>query len=126
MLTVNNAKTIKGETLGYKTAILYLAPHTLGGKNVCQNAIKADCANTCLFHAGRGRFEQIKNARLEKTRLFWNNRNYFMSEIVLDVLHLINLCEKTNMIPLVRLNGTSDIRFENIPVKLMQHEYENI
>ena len=38
-LTIDNAKTIKGESEGYLTGILYLAPHTLaGGPNVCPHA----------------------------------------------------------------------------------------
>ena len=31
----NNAKTVKGQKKGYKTAILYLAPHIQSGFNVC-------------------------------------------------------------------------------------------
>lgn len=30
-----NAKTVKGQSRGYMTAVLYLAPHTLSGTNLC-------------------------------------------------------------------------------------------
>ena len=31
----NNAKTVKGQKLGYLTGVLYLAPADLSGHNVC-------------------------------------------------------------------------------------------
>ena len=31
----NDVKTVKGERLGVKTAILYLAPAEVAGKNIC-------------------------------------------------------------------------------------------
>jgi len=37
ILTINNAKTIKGEGLGYVTGLIHLAPHTTAGVgNVCE------------------------------------------------------------------------------------------
>ena len=44
----NNAKTIKGQKKGYKTAILYLAPHIQSGFNVCPQASKG-CSKSCLY-----------------------------------------------------------------------------
>jgi len=52
LLTIENAKTVKGESLGYLTGILYLAPSTesvqYGGGNLCPMA-SAGCINGCLF-----------------------------------------------------------------------------
>lgn len=54
LLTVNNAKTVKGEKQGYLTGILYLAPSDKAGNgiNTCANA-SAGCREACLFTAGR-------------------------------------------------------------------------
>ena len=45
----NNAKTIKGQKYGYKTAILYLAPSTLSGFNVCPMASNGCKTSRKLF-----------------------------------------------------------------------------
>ena len=43
----NNAKTVKGQKKGYKTAILYLAPSINSGFNVCPQASEG-CKKACL------------------------------------------------------------------------------
>lgn len=35
---MSDAKTSKGVVHGWMTAVMYLAPHRLSGKNVCANA----------------------------------------------------------------------------------------
>lgn len=67
----NDAKTIKGNTIGYLTGILYLAPSNISGYQVCVMAEKADCAGACLYTAGRGAFTSIQNARIAKTKRFF-------------------------------------------------------
>ena len=42
-----NAKTVKGEKLGYLTGVLYLAPAKLSGYQVCAMAETAQCAEAC-------------------------------------------------------------------------------
>ena len=60
LLTIENAKTIKGEKLGYLTGILYLAPATrVRRANMCPFATTG-CMRDCLFTAGRGVFQEIK------------------------------------------------------------------
>ena len=80
LLTVGDAKTSKGEKLGYVTAILYLAPHKISGKNLCPHA-SAGCADACLYTAGRGRFSNVQNARIKKARFFIEDRVNFMDQI---------------------------------------------
>jgi hypothetical protein len=50
-----NAKTVKGQAKGYLTAVLYLAPYTAAGLNVCPMAEVAGCHAACLNTAGRWR-----------------------------------------------------------------------
>lgn len=51
LIEMKNAKTVKGEALGYLTGILYLAPANASGRmNVCPSAT-AGCMKACLFNA---------------------------------------------------------------------------
>ena len=108
-----DAKTIKGEKFGYLTGILYLSPADLSGVNLCSMAEAAACKFGCLNMAGRGQFNSVQAARLNKTKYFLNDPEAFMLDLVRDIKKLVNKAAKLNLIPVVRLNGTSDIRFED-------------
>lgn len=110
-----NAKTVKGRKKGYMTGILYLAPHTLAGPNLCPNA-SPGCIATCLNTAGRGRFTSVQKARIAKTNYLRSDRVSFMSELVKDITSLVKKAKKARLTPVVRLNGTSDLPWENMGV----------
>ena len=112
LLTIENAKTSKGESLGYLTGILYLAPARSSGFNVCAKA-SAGCEAACLFTAGRGRFSQVQSARLAKTLAYFNDRANFMDDLRLSIRRIVRLAAKQGLKPAVRLNGTSDLPFFN-------------
>jgi hypothetical protein len=109
-----NAKTIKGQEYGFMTGILYLAPYDISGNNTCSMAKKANCYKACLYSAGRGAFNSVQNARIRKTKAFYANPQLFMETLVKDITSLIKKAKKAGLTPLVRLNGTSDIRWENV------------
>jgi hypothetical protein len=112
LLTTANAKTSKGESLGYLTGILYLAPaDTVEGINLCPFASKG-CKASCLFTAGRGKFSNVMNARIKKTIHFRDDINSFMESLVLSIENVILEARVKGLKPCIRLNGTSDIRFE--------------
>jgi len=108
-----NAKTIKGQKQGYMTGILYLYPN----KAICPNS-STECMTDCLVHAGRGRTHSVSNARKRKTKYFTEDTNAFMLELYGDILKLGLKAKKNNLIPVVRLNGTSDICWELIEFSL--------
>ena len=110
----SDAKTIKGETLGFLTGILYLAPATTTKWNTCSMAKTAKCDVACLFTAGHGAFSSVQLARINKTEWFFTERNTFMQQLVVDIAKLIKKANKKGLQPLVRLNGTSDIRWESV------------
>jgi len=110
----SDAKTIKGETLGFLTGILYLAPANTTKWNTCPMAKKAQCDVACLNTAGRGAFSSVQQARINKTEWFFTERNTFMQQLVVDITKLIKKANKQGLKPLVRLNGTSDIRWETV------------
>ena len=122
----NNAKTIKGDGSEYLTAIMYLAPWKTAGINVCPSAELAACIDGCLFSAGRGQMHNVKSARIRKTEWFAKDRVSFMQQLVDDVRSFVAYCAKRGIQPCVRLNGTSDIRWELIPVTLGEHTLGNI
>lgn len=132
LLTVGKAqpKAKKGEVLGYVTAVLHLAPSDLSGVQLCALAKLARCEFPCLNTQGRGgigvkgspvTFESIQNntqtnavqkARLRRTHLFNTNRVLFMETLRVEIGRFCRWAMKKGLIPVVRLNGTSDIRWE--------------
>jgi hypothetical protein len=112
-----NAKTIKGEKYGIKTAILYLVPANGSGVNLCAMAELAKCIDPCLFSAGRGSMSNVMLARLRKTLYFNQYRASFMTQIANEIAILRKRAKREGWKLVVRLNGTSDIRWENIPVE---------
>jgi hypothetical protein len=112
LLTTDNAKTSKGESLGYLTGILYLAPgKQAGGMNVCPHA-SPDCLALCLYTAGMGSFSNVQAARIAKTQLFQSNPRAFVESLARDIAALVRKAERQGMIPAIRLNGTSDLPWE--------------
>lgn len=107
-----DAKTKKGEKQGYLTGILYMAPaQVAGGRNMCPFST-AGCRAVCLYTAGRGGFNSVQEARIRKTLEFQKNPDEFCKLIIEDIVSLTKKAEKQDMIPAVRLNGTTDIEWE--------------
>lgn len=114
LLSVNaDAKTIKGNVKGYLTGVLYLAPHTLSGHQVCPKASEG-CRLACLYTAGRGVYTNTQNSRIAKTEYFHADREGFMVQLVKEVEALIRKAKRESLTPVVRLNGTSDLPWEKI------------
>jgi hypothetical protein len=109
LLTFQNAKTQKGEKKGYLTGILYLKPADSSGlANLCPNAT-VGCMSSCLNTAGRGAFDQVQAGRQRKTVEYLNDKKDFVESLISDVKRLKKQAAKKNLIPCVRINGTSDI-----------------
>jgi hypothetical protein len=68
----------------------------------------------------------VKLARIRKAKAFFEYRTEFMQLLAKDIRRLVKKAAKANMVPLVRLNGTSDIKWENIPVTDNGIEYANL
>lgn len=115
-----DAKTIKGNGDKYETAIMYITPWQImvDGNlfNSCSMATLAGCIEGCLNTAGRGAFSNVQTARQRKAEWFYRDRDGFMAQLVVDVTKFIKYCGKQGVMPVIRLNGTSDIRWENIPI----------
>jgi len=122
LLSTANPKIQKGTKLGYLSFILHLAPADLSGKNTCPKAT-AGCKAACLNTAGRGGMfkkgentNMIQKARIRKTVAFFFERDQFMIDLYKDIQKAIKFAEKQGLVPVIRLNGTSDISWEKYEV----------
>ena len=118
LLSTANPKIQKGTKLGYLSFILHLAPSTLSGKNTCPKAT-AGCIAACLNTAGRGGMfrkgettNTIQKARIRKTKQYFDEREQFLADLEADIRKAIKFAEKQGLIPVFRLNGTSDLSVE--------------
>ena len=111
-LSYSNTKTVKGEKLGVKTAILYLSPGSISGVNLCPFASEG-CLRSCLYSSGMGAFSNVQAARIAKTKLFLSDRKAFVELLKIDIQAHVRKSKREGMSPAVRLNGTSDIAWEN-------------
>ena len=116
LLNSGNAKTRKGEKLGWITYGLHLAPFNLSGKNVCAHA-SAGCAAACLNTAGRGAMSNVQKSRIAKTQKFFANKNAFTWQLAKEIGNAIKLANKKGMEACFRLNLTSDLPWENIKIE---------
>ena len=122
LLSIGNPKILKGMKQGYMTYILHLAPADVSGYNTCPKAT-AGCKTACLNTAGRGGMfkkgettNMIQQARIRKTKFFFEDRENFLATLKDDIRKAIKQSEKKGLIPVFRLNGTSDIAWEKYGV----------
>lgn len=113
ILNSGNAKTRKGEKLGWITYGIHLAPSNLSGFNTCQHASKG-CAAACLNTAGRGAMSNVQIARINKTKFFFSDKEKFMLQLEKEIKLAIKRAEKKGMKPCFRFNLTSDLPWETI------------
>jgi hypothetical protein len=132
LLSTGNPKVLKGMEFGFNTYILHLAPANLSGYETCPKRT-AGCTAACLNTAGRGGMfkkgentNMIQQARIRKTKMFFENRAEFMALLVKDIELAIKQSAKLNLVPVFRLNGTSDLSFEKYEVIRNGKLYRNI
>ena len=127
-----NAKTVKGQRYGVKTAVLYLAPARLAFDalgipgTLCPMSELAQCEGPCLNRAGRGQFNAIQQARLNKTLYFLLDRVGFMGQLAGEIAEFVRKTLSEGFTPVVRLNGTQDHRWELEPVEIDGVNYPNL
>ena len=99
----------------YKNFIMYLSPYDISGVNICPNASKG-CAAACLNMAGRGKFNNVQNARLQRTLHYLSNRVEFLRNLRAEILYHATINDKIA----IRLNGTSDLNFNSFIKKMTE------
>jgi len=94
----------------YLPYVMHLAPSTLSGYNTCPLA--GLCKDSCLNTAGRGRFNNVQLARIARTKMFFEQRDEFFAMLKKEIDRALRRCDKQGKKLSLRLNGTSDIRWE--------------
>ena len=124
-----NSKTSKSEKYNYYTPILHLAPHKLSGYNVCPKASKG-CIKACLNTAGRGGIikkgettNAIQTARINRTKYYFQDRKSFLNQLAKEIRLAKNRAKNKGLKLAVRLNGTSDIRWEKDTVQVSYNDF---
>jgi hypothetical protein len=123
LISRSNTKIVKGEKYGWRTFGLHLAPTDLSGHDVCPNASKG-CKESCLNTAGYGQYDIVQQARIKKTKWFFENRESFMAQLYKEVRNKVRTAKRRGEKICFRLNLTSDIAWESIKYQgksLMQH-----
>lgn len=109
--TVKHKKSLK---YGEMTYSLYLAPAKSSGYEVCPGRT-AECTRLCLNESGMNTMTQkikgdvINDVRRKKTRLFFEDREFFMNWMVYEINAAKRKADRNRMTLSIRLNNTSDI-----------------
>ena len=110
-LLTTNAKLKKGSKR-YSARGVALAPHKMSGKNLCPSA--GACAAMCvLWFAGRTVMRSVRNAMLERSRMFLEARQEFYDRLISETEKHVRQCGK-HAKACVRLNVASDLPWERI------------
>ena len=108
----SSSKIAKGLKFNEMTYILYLAPAEQSGYNTCPGSTE-ECRTACLTESGHNRIDVKKNAinkaRIAKTKLFFEHREFFMSWLVVEITKAKIEADTKGYKFSVRINGTSDI-----------------
>ena len=121
--TINaSSKLMKNQKVNMQyTYAIYLAPANTSGYNVCSHSTK-ECRLGCLATSGRQAIEifsgldSIKNARIKKTKLFYEHSEFFMQWLIAEIKSAKLKAQKDGFYFSVRLNATSDIDWQNVKV----------
>lgn len=116
-----SSKIIKNLKVGQYTYSLYLSPAMTSGYNVCQGSTP-ECRLGCLATSGRAGIELLsgrtrtQESRIKKTRLFFEETNFFMDWLIAEMKHYQQKAKKEGYLFSARLNCTSDIDWANVLV----------
>jgi hypothetical protein len=111
ILNFQNAKTSKGEKRMVKTGVIYLAPNTIAGPNICPSATER-CIEACLYTSGRGAFTSIQTARIAKTKSYHADKQGFINRLEKEIASAYKSSQKKGFQLAIRINGTSDLPVE--------------
>jgi hypothetical protein len=114
-----SSKLIRNLIVSHYTYSLNLSPANTSGFNVCSHST-AECRLGCLATSGRSGIEIfsgktiIKDCRIKKTKLFFENKSYFMNWLIADLKFWQAKAKKDGFFISARLNTLSDINWQTI------------
>lgn len=123
LLSMDSPKAIKSIKYGHLNGIHYMAPHSVAGVgNLCPNATEG-CKALCLgMYSGQASMvkdlehgtNSVRDSRVAKAKLFMSERETYLRHLEKQISKLVAKAKKANLTPCVRLNGSTDIAFENM------------
>ena len=109
-----NKKVEKNMKLGVLTSPLHLAPADMSGYNTCSSSTEG-CREVCIHKQGNPAYMQQKEkSRIAKTKLYFEERDAFLTLLVDDMSWLKRKAERMALKPAIRMNATSDVPWERI------------
>jgi hypothetical protein len=113
-----STKIDAGLGIGVLTRVLYMMPARSSGTNACPFASKG-CEAACLAEqTGHMSMRGPRRARRRRHASFMLDRERFMADLVGEVAAHAKAAKRAGKRCAVRLNGTTDILWERIPVTL--------
>ncbi len=120
LITKDSAKINKNLKKGHLTGVMYLSPANESDHQMCFDHT-VGCETLCLgCTSGKMRFESAKNARINRTDLFFEDRDAFLELMDKELASIQRRAEKHGFKPSFRPNGCSDWPWENDALHLMQ------
>jgi len=119
----SDPKTVKSLIDGILTGVMYGMPANGSGEwNDCPFA-SLGCEMACLNTSGHGgigldqdNLNPVQIARLKRSAYFHTRRSEFWIMLIRDIDALIRKAKKLGLKAAVRLNGTTDVKWESTPV----------
>lgn len=109
-------KLEKGMEFGYLSLGLQLAPAKTSGYQTCPMSTEG-CRKACIFESGFSRvYKRVNEARIRKTKLYFENRAEFMRLLRLDLDKATKQADKMGLKLAIRLNVFSDIAWEETDI----------
>lgn len=127
LFSTDSAKAAKASGYGYLNAIHYMAPATLGGAgNMCSHYTIACFLNCLGWQSGQAAMVKdldndtnvVRESRKLKAQLFMKDRANYMNRLARDIIALDRRAMREGLKLCVRLNGSSDLRFERISFEI--------
>ena len=105
MISFSNYKSDLTEAIN---GILYCAPHTIAGYGTVCASSSAGCREACLYSAGRGSYHNVQQARIARTKLWYDNRGEFIRQVESDIDAAIRRGKREGKQVYIRTGGTWD------------------
>lgn len=109
-----NTKLLKQNGNRYLIAGLTLAPHRIGGQQVCTHATEACMAACVLWFTGRTVTQSVRHAMIRRKRLLFENPVKFEALLRADIESHILAAENKRLTPTIRLNVASDLDWRQL------------
>lgn len=111
-----SVKIASGEGAGVLTRVLYMQAAGVSGREACAYR-SAGCTAACLVeYTGKMSMDAPRRARRRRHASFYADRARFLSDLASEVAQLERQAARKGMLPAVRLNGTTDLPWERMPV----------